>query len=166
MQEIKTEVLLLDDEEASLELSRQAIARYISDQSIYLATTVEEAIDILQERQIGLAFLDVELKSSDGFSFCQYIHQKYPKVKVVILTGHVDFGAKSYDYEPFDFLVKPVDLLRLERTFSRFAKRKKEENASRLVIETSTGFAMLNMYEIIYIAKNGNICEVHCTCIG
>lgn len=162
MQAVTTEVLLLDDEEASLELSRQAITRYVPEEAIHLATTVEEAMDILKSERIGLAFLDVELKSSDGFALCQYIHREYPGVKVVILTGHVDYGAKSYDYEPFDFLVKPVDAIRLERTFSRFVHRQKENDSTRLVIETNTGFALLNTDEILYIAKSGNVCQVHC----
>ncbi len=163
MQNIATEVLLLDDEETSLELSRQAIARYVPEESIHLAGTVEEAMDILKKEQIGLAFLDIELKSGDGFTLCQYVHREYPAVKVVFLTGHVDFGAKSYDFEPFDFLVKPVDILRLERTFSRFAQRQKENAASRVVIETNTGFAMLNAEDILYIEKSGNVCQMHCT---
>lgn len=162
MQNMTTEVLLLDDEEASLALSRQAISRYVPEDAIHLASTAEEAMDILEKERIGLAFLDVELKSSDGFTLCQYIHQKYPGVKVVILTGHVDLGAKSYDYEPLDFLVKPIDMVRLERTFSRFAQRQKESDSSRLVIEANTGFALLSAEEILYIAKRGNICQVHC----
>ena len=162
MQDRTTQVLLLDDEEASLELSRQAISRYVPEKAIQLAATAEEAMDILQRERIALAFLDVELKSSDGFTLCQYIHRSYPQVKVVILTGHVDLGAKSYDYEPFDFLVKPIDAVRLERTFSRFARRQEVGDSSRLVIETSTGFALLSAEEIVYIAKSGNSCEVHC----
>lgn len=162
MQDMTTEVLLLDDEEASLALSRQAISRYVPEESIHLAATAEEAMDILKKERIALAFLDVELKGSDGFTLCQYIHQKYPGLKVVILTGHVDLGAKSYDYEPFDFLVKPIDVVRLERTFSRFAQRQKKSDSSRLVIEASTGFALLSTEEIVYIVKSGNICQVHC----
>ncbi len=120
-------------------------------------------MDILKNEQIALAFLDVELRSSDGFTLCQYIRRSYPKVKVVILTGHVDLGAKSYDYEPFDFLVKPIDAMRLERAFSRFAQQQEESGSSRLMIEISTGFALLSAEEIVYIVKNRNICEVHCT---
>lgn len=162
MHTVTAEVLLLDDEMDSLELSRQAIARYVPESSIHTAVTVEEALDVLKSVPIRLAFLDVELKTSDGFTFCQYIHREYPEVVVVILTGHVDYGAKSYDYEPFDFLVKPVDPLRLERTFTRFSRLQKEQESSRLVIETSTGFVLLNTQEILYISKSGNFCQIHC----
>lgn len=164
MGNISARILLLDDEAPSREYSRRAISRYVDEASIFTAATVEEAMDMLKAEPIDLAFLDVELTSSDGFTFCQYIHREYPNVKVVILTGHVDYGAKSYDYEPFDFLVKPVDTMRLEKTFSRFARahKKTAKKDSGFVIETSTGFAMLNADEIVFVAKNGNTCEVHC----
>ena len=161
---IPVKTLLLDDEEPSREYSKRAIARFVPDELIFPAATVDEAIDILRKEPIELAFLDVELTVSDGFTFCQYIHREYPDIKVVILTGHVDYGAKSYDYEPFDFLVKPVDTLRLERTFARFTRdrEKPAKKDSGFVIETGTGFAMLNADEIVFVAKNGNTCEVHC----
>ena len=164
MSMISVKTLLLDDEEPSREYSRRAIARFVPEELIFPVETVDEAIDVLRNEPIELAFLDVELTMSDGFTFCQYIHREYPGIKVVILTGHVDYGAKSYDYEPFDFLVKPVDTLRLEKTFSRFtrARKKTVENDNGFVIETSTGFAMLNADEIVFVAKNGNNCEVHC----
>ena len=157
----QTEVLLLDDEAASLELSRRTIANFVPEASIHCAETVEDAMCVLKTQRIDLAFLDVELKTSDGFAFCEYIHRAFPKVTVVFLTGHVDFGAKSYDYEPFDFLVKPVDAMRLERTFSRYEKQKQSSEVRQLVIETSTGFAMLSAEEILYIEKSGNLCQVY-----
>ena len=80
MQTVAAEILLLDDEAPSLEFSRQAIARYVPETSIHTASTVEEAMDILRTRRIDLGFLDVMLRSSDGFTFCQYIHREYPAV--------------------------------------------------------------------------------------
>lgn len=162
MQKFHIEILLLDDEEAPLEYSRRTIAQYVGEERIHTAQTVEEALAVLKQYRIGMAFLDVELKAGDGFSLCNYIHREYPAVKVVILTGHVDLGAKSYDYEPFDFLVKPLDLLRLEKTFLRYQRRTNEGNAARLAIETSAGVILLKPEQVVCISKNKNICLVHC----
>ena len=156
------EVLLLDDEPDSLVFSRKSIARFTPLESIHCVQTVEEALEILQTHPVQLAFLDVELTHSNGFTLCDYIHRQYPLVAVVILTGHVDLGAKSYDYEPFDFLTKPVDILRMERTFERFQERQANCNSPRIMIETNAGFVLLNPNDICYIAKNGSTCEVHC----
>lgn len=162
MQKYYMEVLLLDDEETPLEFSRRTISQYVAEERIHTAQTVDEALKILSKYRIGMAFLDVELKNSNGFSLCNYIHREYPAVKVVILTGHVDLGAQSYDYEPFDFLVKPLDILRLEKTFLRYERRMNEGNAPRLAIETSAGVILLKPENVIYISKSKNICLVHC----
>ena len=162
MSQFVIEVLLLDDEEDSLTFSRRAIARYVPSESIHCARTVEEALEILQSKPIQMAFLDLELTHSSGFTLCEYIHRQYPAVAVVFLTGHVDLGAKSYDYEPFDFLTKPVDVLRMERTFRRFQERQSTPPSPRMMIETNAGFVLVDPKDICYIVKSGSVCEVHC----
>lgn len=158
----EVEVLLLDDEEESLVFSKHVLMCFIPERMIHTAKNVEEALNQIHTFKIQLAFLDVELTHSDGFTFTDYIHKNHPEITVVILTGHVDLGAKSYDYEPFDFLVKPVDVLRLERTLQRFQKIQTEKKTSDIVIETGDGIIKLNVKEIIYISKNGNNCMIHC----
>lgn len=157
------DILLLDDEEDSLYLSREAIANYVSEEHIHCAKTVEEAIAVLKNQTIQLAFLDIELTHGNGFTLTEYIHRNYPSVAVVILTGHVDLGAKSYDYEPLDFLTKPVDVLRMERTFQRYEEsQKKQQGLSRIMIETGSGFALLDPGDIQYISKERYYVEIHC----
>ena len=80
MQTVAAEILLLDDEAPSLEFSRQAIARYVPETSIHTASTVEEAMDILRTRRIDLGFLDVMLRSSDGFTSVSYTHLTLPTI--------------------------------------------------------------------------------------
>lgn len=156
------DVLLLDDELDSLEFSRRALERYVEPERIHCAQTVEEALEILQAENIRMAFLDIELTHSNGFALCDYIHREYPDIAVVILTGHVDLGAKSYDYDAFDFLTKPVDVLRMERTFKRFNARQDDSTSRRVMIETGSGFVLLDPKEVRYVVKDGGACVVNC----
>ena len=162
MPNLSIEILLLDDEADSLAFSRQSLSRYVRPECIHCAQTVEEALAILQAGNIQLAFLDVELTHSSGFALCDYIHREYPSIAVVILTGHVDLGAKSYDYEAFDFLTKPVDVLRMERTFRRFQERQAAGVSRRVMIESGAGFVLIDPDDIVYVVKDGGSCVVHC----
>ena len=49
----------------------------------------------------------------------------------MFLTGHADFALESYDYEPVDYLIKPVDLSRLARTFERLEDRREQRRRER-----------------------------------
>ena len=162
MAQLSIDILLLDDEEASLEFSRQCLGRFVPEERIHCARTVEEALEILRASAIQLAFLDVELTHSSGFALCEYIHREYPDTAVVILTGHADLGAKSYDYEAFDFLTKPVDVLRMERTFRRFEERRAAKPSRRVMIDSGAGFVLIDPAEIVFVAKDGGSCLVHC----
>ncbi len=156
-------ILLLDDEKESLYLSKKAISNFVPIEQIQCAYTVEEAMEILKSEVIDLAFLDVELTHSNGFALSEYIQRNHPEVEIVILTGHVDFAAKSYDYNPLDFLIKPVDVLRMEKSFLRYTEKKKQpKQLPRIMIETGSGFALLAPNEIKYITKERHSVEIRC----
>lgn len=158
------EVLLLDDESDSMQLSLEAIMKYVERVQIHCASTVEEVMAIMSKIPIQLAFLDLELSHSDGFTLSDYIRRNYTETEIVFLTGHVDLGAKSYEYEPLDFLTKPVDVLRMERTFRKFEEKNKQRTggSSRIMIETGSNFILLSPADIQCIAKDRYAVEIRC----
>ncbi len=157
------QVLLLDDEKESLYLSKQAISNFVPEEQIQCAYTIEEAMEILKKGVIDIAFLDVELTHSSGFALSEYIQRNHSEVEIVILTGHVDFAAQGYDYDPLDFLIKPVDILRMEKTFLRYSEKKKQaKQLPRIMVETGSGFALIDPDEIKYITKDRHSVEIRC----
>ena len=150
-------VLLIDDEPLSLEESAQKIAIYVPKEQISRASNSEETVSLLREKSFDVAFIDVEMPDTDGFMIASYISSNYPALKFVFLTGHTEMGAKSYDYAPLDFLSKPVDAIRLEKTFQRLlaARRPQRAQGPRIAVETTRGLALLSQAELFYIAKEG-----------
>ena len=157
-------VLLLDDEQLSLEHSKAAIASFIPAKNIYGALSAVEAMRILEYHPVEMAFVDIEMPDTDGFSVAEFIRSAYPQIKVVFLTGHVELGAKSFDYEPFDFLGKPIDVMRLKKTLDRYeASLQTGGIKTELVaVDTGTGLVMLSPADIIYIAKEKRKTVIHC----
>lgn len=157
-------VLVLDDESVSMEQSRAALTAFLPEENIYCAASTVEAMRILEFHPVDIAFLDIEMPDTDGFSVAEYIHAAHPHVKVVFLTGHVELGAKSFDYEPFDFLGKPIDVMRLRKTLSRFASSKQDSVFSKelVAVDTGAGLVMLSPSDILYIAKEKRRTVVHC----
>lgn len=160
----KLHVLLLDDEQASLDYSKTAIASFIPDQNIHGAGSAVEAMRVLEYHPVDMAFIDIEMPDTNGFSVAEFIHSTYPQIKVVFLTGHVELGAKSFDYEPFDFLSKPIDVMRLKKTLNRYeAAQKNLAVKNELVaVDTGTGLVLLSPDDILYIAKEQRKTVIHC----
>ena len=164
MEKIHANILLVDDEPASMEQSRKMISLYAEEDHIHAASNSVEVMRILQSIPIDLAFVDIEMPDNDGFTIAGYIQSTQPKAKYVFLTGHTELGAKSYDYEPLDFLCKPVNVLRLQKTFQRFEKVvAQDRNAiDQIAIESTGGFVLIAPSEILYITRESRKVVIHC----
>ena len=155
MDKYKINILIVDDDELSLKASRQKIGLYADKENIHTAQNAAQVMDILAKVHIDLAFIDVEMPDIDGFSIADYLRIARPGLQYVFLTGHTELGAKSYDYEPLDFLSKPLDAMRLKKTFERFEKARSERPASKeqFVIEGTAGFMLVSLEDILYITR-------------
>lgn len=158
-------ILIVDDDENSLRMSRASMEALVPPERIHCARTAAETMAVLSAEKIDLAFLDIDMPDTSGFSIADYLRREHPQVKYVFLTGYVDFAARSYDYEPMDFLTKPIDLMRLRKTLERYASRSQQQAADyareRIAVETSIGFVLLSPLEISYIGKERRAVKLH-----
>lgn len=164
MEKLRINTLIIDDEKIHLEEAFRKIALYVEEQHIFTASNSVEVMHILQSIPVDLAFIDVEMADADGFVIADYIRTTQPKAEYVFLTGHTELGAKSYEYEPMDFLCKPLDALRLQKTFERLRRRRGEKTAvkSRIAVETTSGFELLAPDEIIYVTRENRKALIYC----
>lgn len=111
---IKTDhynVLLSDDEY----MLRQALKRRITeiDDSFRIVSECGEgksALEALREGNIHVVFTDIRMPEMDGLELAKSIHEAYPDIITVILTGYADFeyAQEAIRQGVFDYLLKPV----------------------------------------------------------
>lgn len=164
MEKVQANILIVDDELASMEESRKMISLYAEEDRIHTASNSVEVLGILHSMPIDLAFVDIEMPDNDGFTIAGCIQSAQPRAKYVFLTGHTELGARSYDYEPLDFLCKPVNVLRLEKTFRRFEKARAQGRGAmgQIGIESTGGFVLVSPGEILYITRENRKTVVCC----
>lgn len=156
-------VLIVDDDAVAIAQARQNIAFYVEEQRIYQAANAVEMMRLLSTVPMDLAFLDMEMPDIDGFAIADYLMRVQPKTRYVFLTGHTELGAKSYKYEPIDFLCKPVNALRMQKTFERFDRlRGTRSNEEQIAVEAGTGFVLIAPREIRYISRDSRKTVIHC----
>lgn len=153
-------VFLVDDEPHS----REHLAALLGDfPDVTVAGTASggaEAIAFLRRTAVDLVFLDIEMADVNGFDLARHIQAAYPKIMIVFLTGHVDFALNGYEFKPLDFLIKPVNPLRLERVLLQAgellgAREKKSPSAVRIGLQVNGGLEVIQVDSILYIEKQG-----------
>lgn len=115
----KNRILVVDDEDAlrtvlSSELESEG---YEVDQ----AADGDQAMAIVQKKPFHLVLLDIKMPKVDGFEVLKFMKEKYPHVKVIMLTGFADLknAIESKKLGAEDFVSKPYDLVDLLTTIER-----------------------------------------------
>ncbi len=103
-------VLLVDDEVEFLETLEKRLRR--RNMQVSIATSGEQALEVLGQRTPDVVVLDVKMPGMDGIETLREIKRRAPLVEVVMLTGHanLEVAIQGMEMGAFDYLMKPVDI--------------------------------------------------------
>ena len=110
----RASILIVDDEP----IVREALRDWLVDAgySVTTAETGEQALDIVAERDFGLAILDVRLPGKTGIRVLQEMKEMKPDIKAIIITayGSPEIRAEATKLGAGHYLAKPISPDRLE----------------------------------------------------
>ena len=109
-EEIKSKVLLVDDEEQFLETLTQRLE--IRGLKVEAVTGGDEALNMVSDKKIDAVILDLAMPGLDGIETLRLLKEKRPDLQIIMLTGKatVKSGIEAMKLGAVDFLEKPVDL--------------------------------------------------------
>ena len=116
-------VLVVDDEEPVRSVIAEMLQRDCHEVST--AASSEEALRILDTRQIDIVFTDLSMPKTDGVTLAAEIKSRKPDTRVVLMTGYG--GEKAYERAGRNqcidaALSKPFDLNEIARTVRRLLR--------------------------------------------
>lgn len=130
------------------------------------ANSIESACLFLKTQTIDLLFLDIGLEDGSGFDILDKTsHKSY---KVIFTTAYSHNAHKAFQYNTYDYLLKPIDPFALERSLQKvyqhidqeqtlkdLLKKNKEESNQRLAIKNKGGVYYLPIKDLIRLEANG-----------
>ena len=174
MDQLKT--IIVDDEPLARESLRNMLADYVD--GILVAGeggSVSEARELIQIHSPDLVFLDIDMPQMDGFKLFDFFHEV--KFHTIFATAHNQFAVKAFRFSAVDYLLKPIDPIRLQEAVEKVRQRSqngrnpldigalisglKEKTLSRLAIPTTRGLDMILIADILRCEADGNYCLIH-----
>src|SRR6185437_17124281 len=149
MSRIRT--LIVDDEPLAL-TSLSVLLR--ADPDIDLVgecDSGEAAIEAIRRLSPDLLFLDVQMPACDGFEVLERLGAAAPG-SVVFVTAYDRYALKAFEVEALDYLLKPFDDARFERTLARAKEQVRgARNAGRIMVRSAGRVGFLRVSEIDWI---------------
>ncbi len=164
--------LVLDDEQAAINI----LIRYVSDtpylQLIGATTDVFEAAEILKQGKVDLLFLDIQMPKLTGFQFLDLYNSPY---KVIMTTAYTEYALEGYEREVVDYLVKPIPYQRFlkatERVLNKLAPPSSaaplagDDEPTFILVKTEHKgkYRKVNFEDIVYIEGLKNYVSIYTT---
>ncbi len=109
----KGKILIVDDEDDLREVMKEILLLTFSE--VLTATSVTDALRILNEQEIDLIISDIKMPIIDGFSFLRMIrqNQRLATKPVIFITGGIDMSLaeeKIVNEDANGFFTKPVKI--------------------------------------------------------
>lgn len=141
------------------------------------------AISTINTVKPDIIFLDINMKDLSGFDVLQEIDFS-PKPIVVFVTAYDQYALKAFDYDAFDFLLKPFEDERFYRTIDKALKTNRKdldekfhhtlqelmelrkssssgkENQTLLPIRQGNKTTLLEVNKIRYVIASGYYAEI------
>jgi len=161
-------VLVCDDEL----IARRRAARLLSEQAdvevVAECASGDEVLAKLAADDIDVVVLDINMPGMTGIEAVMRMPEDRPYV--IFLTAHPEHAVEAFDVGATDYLLKPVDDVRLTRALDR-ARRQLDAPPrrdaqptgalARLAIATKTGVVLLGPDEVTHAVFDGQLVTVH-----
>lgn len=114
-------------------MARRRIKRYlIEDPELEIigeCSNGSEAVEAINSLKPDLIFIDVQMPEKDGFGVLEALKPENVPT-IIFVTAHDKFAIRAFEYNAFDFLLKPFSVERLKKTVERAKEEiKRKENA-------------------------------------
>ena len=112
-------ILVVDDEPLAVERLQLLLARCPQVTVVGTANEGEAALRIAEAVSPDLVLLDIAMPGMDGIDVARALSASAVDPAIVFVTAFDNFAVAAFDVAAIDYLMKPVQLDRLERALER-----------------------------------------------
>jgi two-component system, LytTR family, response regulator len=121
--------IIIDDERLARNELKRLLEEFPKINVVAEAANADEAIELIDEHQPDLLFLDIQMPGKNGFELLEIIEDRVPEV--IFTTAYDEYALKAFEYNALDYLMKPIDNSRLAEAIAKVeAEIKRSEKLS------------------------------------
>jgi len=141
--------LIVDDERLARKELMRLLEEHPSIEVVGEAMNADEAVNMINELNPDLLFLDIQMPEKTGFELLEML-DSVPLV--VFTTAYDEFALKAFEVNALDYLLKPIQPERLSETVSKLSEKERAKN-----IATRGPEKKLGLNDQVFV-KDGDRC--------
>ena len=163
MSTLKIPALIIDDEPHARKLLTNVLAMFPNSMSIVgEAGALPEAIQLIQQKQPKVLFLDIDMPNFSGLDIKKFLPEDHQLI-IVFVTAHGEYAIEAIRTSAFDYLLKPINLKQLQECIARVEKEHIKRYTTKTAIASSQRIEVntlqqthyIDSVQVAYIAASG-----------
>lgn len=166
--------LIVDDEQHGRDQVAFHLNRHDDIQIIGFASSVDEALEIINGDIPDLIFLDIEMPNKNGFELISNMNGLKSIPRIVFVTAYNQYAIQAIRQSALDYILKPIDKNEFDEALIKFRQQSSKQNlqeglstllnrlgkSEKLRFNQKGKTIFIDMDEIIYCKADGNYTEI------
>ena len=148
-------IAVIDDVPQDLHIIENALCSYYQERQMDTHIFPFSGSDAFwKDYSVGkydLIFLDIQMCAMDGLRAAEQIRKLDSKVAIIFLTTLTQYGLEGYQYQATNYIIKPLQYIRLKAEMDKFLARRQTEPDPFLLIVNDTGKYKVFLRDLRYI---------------
>lgn len=123
--------IAVDDEPLALDIIADYVAKVPFLELVKRTESAIEAMQIVQEGNIDLVFLDIQMPELTGIQFLKIAGNK---ASYILTTAYSQYALESYDLNVSDYLLKPIAFDRFYKAVEKVRNQRQKQDSPTPVV--------------------------------
>lgn len=119
--------IVIDDEQYAREELTELLHETKQVRVIQQAENAIEGLQLINKLKPDVVFLDIQMPQITGIELLTMLNPE-TMPKVVFSTAYDQYAVQAFEEDAFDYLLKPVDPVRLQKTVAKLTKSTQQSN--------------------------------------
>ena len=165
-------VIIVDDEPLAVQTLSEMIREFCPGTEILATTTnPKTAIEILNQSEFDLLFLDINMPMLDGFDLLHFFESR--TFDVIFVTASENHAIQAFKADASDYLLKPINIVELVDAVAKVRKRRMKtkdviisgqfsasSTKKKIALPTNSGMMLVCKEDIISFKANEMLTEL------
>ncbi|MEZ4883673.1 MAG: LytTR family DNA-binding domain-containing protein [Chitinophagales bacterium] len=163
--------IIVDDELMARKSLEKLCSRIPEVEVVQICENAEEALEVLEKKEIDLVFLDVEMPGLTGIELLDHVSVM---PQVIFTTSKTEYAFEAFQYEATDYVQKPVRFPRLqqavqkaiaiyEKTNDNSIDESKGLNEEEIYIKDNNRYVRIKYDDMLYVEISGDYATIFTT---
>lgn len=145
-------IAICEDEQILLEQLTDYVKTLLNRHSIiYNIESYSNGNALLVRKPFDILLLDIAMEPLNGMELAKKLRARGDDGKIIFITSYQQYAVEAYDVQAFHYLIKPVDIEKLEEILLKIYNLIGKEDKQAIVIHQGTTVKKISFEKISYL---------------